>query len=159
MQRTFNDWEKTEARIDSTWAGIISYSYNWRPHVGHVPVQDTQFYYGWFQRTWHACHLVSGEGAREYGHPGSCLRKQAGHASCFLADLEWAWLDRVSATPGPSPGPLSILPGCLFQRRGKSPQRLIRSKVCDAHLDFSLLSRHGDEWRPRADNEEGIQAR
>ncbi|KAJ5157916.1 uncharacterized protein N7482_009016 [Penicillium canariense] len=43
MQRTFNGWENTGAKVDSIWSGVMGYSYDSNPHIGHIPRKDNQF--------------------------------------------------------------------------------------------------------------------
>ncbi|KAJ5985470.1 hypothetical protein N7522_012666 [Penicillium canescens] len=43
MQRTYRGWEETGAKIDKIWTGVMGYSYDSNPHIGHVPQKDGQF--------------------------------------------------------------------------------------------------------------------
>ncbi|KAL5337060.1 FAD dependent oxidoreductase-domain-containing protein [Aspergillus crustosus] len=43
MQRCFHGWEKSGARVDSVWTGVMGYSWDSHPHVGAVSGEDGQF--------------------------------------------------------------------------------------------------------------------
>ncbi|KAF9251507.1 hypothetical protein DTO013E5_4065 [Penicillium roqueforti] len=43
MQRFFNGWENSGAKVDKVWTGIMGYSWDSHPHVGTVPGEDSQF--------------------------------------------------------------------------------------------------------------------
>ncbi|PYI17678.1 FAD dependent oxidoreductase [Aspergillus violaceofuscus CBS 115571] len=42
MQRTFHGWENTGAYTDRVWSGVMGYSSDALPHVGHVPGKPGQ---------------------------------------------------------------------------------------------------------------------
>ncbi|KAF7910336.1 uncharacterized protein EAE98_012152 [Botrytis deweyae] len=43
MQRTFCGWEKSDAKIESIWTGVMGYSFDSNPHIGLVPQKSDQF--------------------------------------------------------------------------------------------------------------------
>jgi glycine/D-amino acid oxidase-like deaminating enzyme len=43
MQRTYRGWEDTGAKVDKIWTGVMGYSYDSNPHIGHVPEKNGQF--------------------------------------------------------------------------------------------------------------------
>lgn len=43
MQRTYRGWEDSGAKVDKIWTGVMGYSYDSNPHVGHVPNKDGQY--------------------------------------------------------------------------------------------------------------------
>ncbi|CAG8075824.1 unnamed protein product [Penicillium salamii] len=43
MQRTYRGWEDTGAKVDKIWTGVMGYSFDSNPHIGHVPEKDGQF--------------------------------------------------------------------------------------------------------------------
>ncbi|KAJ5609586.1 hypothetical protein N7528_010153 [Penicillium herquei] len=43
MQETYNGWEKSGAKVDKIWSGVMGYSYDSNPHIGTVPGEQDQF--------------------------------------------------------------------------------------------------------------------
>ena len=43
MQGTYRGWEKTGAKIDKIWTGVMGYSFDTNPHIGAVPEKPGQF--------------------------------------------------------------------------------------------------------------------
>ncbi|OJJ47375.1 hypothetical protein ASPZODRAFT_132360 [Penicilliopsis zonata CBS 506.65] len=43
MQRTYHGWEESNAAVDKIWTGVMGYSYDSNPHIGHVPGKPGQF--------------------------------------------------------------------------------------------------------------------
>ncbi|KAJ5280157.1 hypothetical protein N7478_005529 [Penicillium angulare] len=43
MQKTYNGWEESGAKVDQIWSGVMGYSYDSNPHVGVVPGEQDQF--------------------------------------------------------------------------------------------------------------------
>ncbi|KAJ5351540.1 hypothetical protein N7452_000514 [Penicillium brevicompactum] len=43
MQRTYRGWENTGAKVDKIWTGVMGYSYDSNPHIGHVPNKEGQY--------------------------------------------------------------------------------------------------------------------
>lgn len=43
MQRTYRGWEKTGAKVDKIWTGVMGYSYDSHPHIGAIPKKPNQY--------------------------------------------------------------------------------------------------------------------
>ncbi|KAJ5182823.1 hypothetical protein N7492_000439 [Penicillium capsulatum] len=43
MQRTYQGWENTGAKVDKIWSGVMGYSYDSNPHIGNVPAKKDQY--------------------------------------------------------------------------------------------------------------------
>ncbi|ORY58576.1 FAD dependent oxidoreductase superfamily [Pseudomassariella vexata] len=79
MQKNFRGWEDSGARVTDIWTGVMGYSWDSNPHVGHVPGKEGQLIISGFNGhgmpiIWLAAKglaemIVRGKGFEETGMP------------------------------------------------------------------------------------------
>lgn len=84
MQRTFAGWEDSGAKTDQVWTGIMGWSNDWMPYVGHVPGKPGQMILGGFSGHGMPLILLSAKGVVKMLREGVSL-EEAGVPGVFAA--------------------------------------------------------------------------
>jgi len=75
MQKNFRGWEDSGATVQKIWTGVMGYSFDSLPHVGHVPNRPGQFILGGFNGHGMPIIWLAAKGLADMVHTGKSFEE------------------------------------------------------------------------------------